>query len=722
MATHTWTSVSSGLWSTTTNWTPNATPSTGDAVFVTQAGAYLISEPAVVTIADLTLNDASAEISVGGSLSVTSAITVTAGSVAASGTLTAAALSNAGSITNTGTLTAQNLSNTGTLLNNATNAFIYLSGTTDVQSLERIGGSGYLISGAVVNNTDGTLDASYFGSQTVMSIGTIDGGSVTNLISPGTQAGNLTIPTPELNGVTWLGTMNLTDSDVEILNGLTLTGANGSGAGTLDFGTNWLSVATIEFQGNQSFDNVNVSGFGTVDADNSLTLGGNFNFSQLGDSMPHDPISATSFTGAGTILSSGTITGLSARDSGDGSQDSLLSFLGTEFDNSGIIDIRDISVPGSFAGNGPSFANFFNPGTSTGTIGAATFINEAGGTFEAGQSAGVALITIAASTNFTNNGMMLTQDASSVAGGTIDIAAILGGSGTIDLNGGGLVHLRSASSNTQNIDFVGAGTLTLDTPGFDPAIVNGFTVGDLINLGVSAAAISYTSGDLKLQTGGSTIDLDLTGPYSLSNFTIVAQSGTTAITVCFAAGTHLATTRGLVAVETLRVGDEMLLAGGGMRPASWIGHREVDCQSHSDPRTVWPVRVSAGSFADNVPACDLLLSPDHAVFVNGILIPVRCLINHRTITQRAVPRVEYWHVELPTHEVIMAEGLSVESLLPGTGREFFSGIRAAMPLWQRHTANNWEIQGCAPLVISGPALRAVQTSLLSRMFEPRQVA
>ena len=58
----------------------------------------------------------------------------------------------------------------------------------------------------------------------------------------------------------------------------------------------------------------------------------------------------------------------------------------------------------------------------------------------------------------------------------------------------------------------------------------------------------------------------------------------------------------------------------------WIGSRTIDCNRHPKPATVWPVRVSAGAFGAGRPVRDLYLSPDHAVFVNEVLVPVKLLI------------------------------------------------------------------------------------------------
>ena len=96
---------------------------------------------------------------------------------------------------------------------------------------------------------------------------------------------------------------------------------------------------------------------------------------------------------------------------------------------------------------------------------------------------------------------------------------------------------------------------------------------------------------------------------------------------CFRAGTRIATVRGSVAVEALRVGDRVLSAFGGTVPVVWIGYGRVDCRRHPRPDAVLPVRVRADAFGVGLPQRDLWLSPEHAVHVDDVLIPVRCLVN-----------------------------------------------------------------------------------------------
>ena len=137
----------------------------------------------------------------------------------------------------------------------------------------------------------------------------------------------------------------------------------------------------------------------------------------------------------------------------------------------------------------------------------------------------------------------------------------------------------------------------------------------------------------------------------------------TELVACFAEGTRILTLRGETAVESLRIGDLVVSAQGPVRPVRWLGHRRIDCRRHERPRDVWPVRVRAGAFGPGRPFRDLLLSPDHAVFVDGLLIPIRYLMNGASVAQENCDDITYWHVELDRHDVLLAEGLPAESYL-----------------------------------------------------------
>jgi hypothetical protein len=237
---------------------------------------------------------------------------------------------------------------------------------------------------------------------------------------------------------------------------------------------------------------------------------------------------------------------------------------------------------------------------------------------------------------------------------------------------------------------------------------------------VAATPISYTSGDLKMQIGGGqTFDLAVTGSHTLADFIVTTGTASTNVNLaCFAAGTRIRTARGPVAVERLRESDLVVVADlDHALPVVWIGYRTVDCKRHPKPASVRPVRIAAGAFARNEPQRDLYLSPDHAVFVDDVLIPVKYLINDKTIASVRRNKVTYYHVELPRHAVLLAEGLTVESLLPDSDRSGFVNGGGAIALHPDFHSQAWEAHGCAPLVVTGPLLDKVRARLDRRVFD-----
>jgi hypothetical protein len=211
------------------------------------------------------------------------------------------------------------------------------------------------------------------------------------------------------------------------------------------------------------------------------------------------------------------------------------------------------------------------------------------------------------------------------------------------------------------------------------------------------------------------------GPYDANlnppTFPLVFSSDPTQFDInsipCYAEGTRLLTARGEVAVENLEVGDEAITASGEARPVIWIGSRRVRCDLHASPVEVNPVRIRKGAFGEGQPGRDLVLSPGHAVFVDGVLIPAHALINGATVIQEAVERVRYFHIELDAHDVILAEGLPCESYLDDGNRTSFGNSPEFTALHGRLDPKSWE-HACAPMVAAGPQLADVQRRLLQQ--------
>jgi hypothetical protein len=154
---------------------------------------------------------------------------------------------------------------------------------------------------------------------------------------------------------------------------------------------------------------------------------------------------------------------------------------------------------------------------------------------------------------------------------------------------------------------------------------------------------------------------------------------------CFAAGTRIASLGGEIAVERLRPGD-LVETLEGMVPVRWIGRRRIDLATHPLPERARPVRIAAGAFGPDaggapMPRRDILLSADHALFIEGMLVPAGSLINGTTIRPALdAETVSYFHIELDRHGVLRAEGLPAESWLDTGNRGLFDNCDEAAGL------------------------------------------
>ncbi len=164
-----------------------------------------------------------------------------------------------------------------------------------------------------------------------------------------------------------------------------------------------------------------------------------------------------------------------------------------------------------------------------------------------------------------------------------------------------------------------------------------------------------------------------------------------------ASGTRLATVRGELPVEVLGAGDVLIVGGVFRATVHDVEHRVVQCVGLARPWDAWPVHVRAGALGANLPHRDLVLSPGHRVFVDGVLIPIHCLIDGHAIVQPRAAAGDYWRILLDTPDVILAEGLPVE------GAAFHTGFDEDAPLGTEDAA----------------AARSVETGLLVEAVRAR---
>ncbi len=160
----------------------------------------------------------------------------------------------------------------------------------------------------------------------------------------------------------------------------------------------------------------------------------------------------------------------------------------------------------------------------------------------------------------------------------------------------------------------------------------------------------------------------------------MATSNGDSVNYCFYAGTGLATADGEIAVEDVAPGTMLKTVSGDVKPVRWVGRSEVSMR-FADPLRALPIRIKAGALDENVPVRDLLVSPDHALFIGGVLIQAGALVNGSSIVREAnVPETfTYYHVELATHELLLAEGAAAESFVDNVDRMNFTN-------WAEHEA------------------------------------
>jgi T5SS/PEP-CTERM-associated repeat protein len=571
------------------------------------------------------------------------------------------------------------------------------SGTPSIVLGAGTGASGALNvsgAGATVNNAGGfQVGSAGFGSLAIQSGGTV-------ITSPGTTAGLV---------------------GADIASG---TGSDGSNVSVTGNGSDWQITGSL-LVGDAAAGSLAITAGGTVAADSGdigVQTGASGNISVIGTgsaltyggqlSIGDNASAELSILSGGTVNANNADIGLNAN--GTGNVD--IEGAGSRLDIANNLNIGDGGVGVLTLGNNTELTvgNNINVGTNG-------ILNQLGGSIDpstitiapSGRQGGHGSTT--ASVEISNAGTLYASSGTETVNTPL-ITAPSGKTGIleIDTNGDLVLNVTSVDA-TQSVNFTDStGILTLGTIGGFGGTIATVNPGDqIIVQGTSIASDSFnTSNDVLTLfngSGGTIGTLQLAASVDGSALLPNGSGGIGGAPPCFMAGTRISTERGEVAVEDLREGDRVqVVLGTKAQPIIWIGHRTVDCSRHPKPHQVWPVRIAAGAFGPGRPYRDLYLSPDHAVHVGDVLIPAKHLINGTTITQIKQDSVTYYHVELPGHSVLLAEGLSVESYLDTGDRSNFVSGDGPIALYPDFASRVWEAEGCAPLVVTGNELAAVR--------------
>jgi hypothetical protein len=283
--------------------------------------------------------------------------------------------------------------------------------------------------------------------------------------------------------------------------------------------------------------------------------------------------------------------------------------------------------------------------------------------------------------------------------GTINTAGTISGGGT-GISLGDSVYFNSSSGQMN----VSAGAV------FDGEI-GGFRFGDSIDL--TNVSLTFVESHFNLATDTITAGVDGTLQFAGDPTLIFSNdgSGGTWVTcACFRRGTLIATAHGERPVESLEIGDRVMTLSGELKPIRWIGQRHYSAEALSERPEMLPVLIRAGALADYLPRRDLWVSPEHALYVHGALVPAALLTNGVSIvTDDSVGSVSYYHLEFDSHEVVFAEGAPAESFVDDDSRQMFDNAAEFSRLYpdalpQRATF-------CAPRIEDGEALEAIRARL-----------
>ena len=304
-----------------------------------------------------------------------------------------------------------------------------------------------------------------------------------------------------------------------------------------------------------------------------------------------------------------------------------------------------------------------------------------------------------------------TASATQVVGGHEDVY----GSAASDMVASGGVQAVQAGGTATGTQVGSGGTLVLAggaAGGVQLAIGGAIDFATVTFVPGSTASVAPAT-DL-LTVSGTAASLQLAGNYAMDSFLVASDGGAgTLVTAavanpaCYCAGTLIATPTGEVEVERLAIGDLVLTVDGRAKPVHWIGHRSYAGRFLAANPGVQPIHFIAGSLGEGLPRRDLLVSPDHAMLLDGLLVPARCLVDGSTITQlRQSAVVRYVHIELKRHDVIFAEGAASETFVDDGSRGMFHNASDYAERYPRRRTGTAEYY--APRVTHGFELETIR--------------
>lgn len=251
---------------------------------------------------------------------------------------------------------------------------------------------------------------------------------------------------------------------------------------------------------------------------------------------------------------------------------------------------------------------------------------------------------------------------------------IIGGTGADYLEGGVGADTFSFADNS-NFDTIGDFTIgedTLDVSGLTNASGDPVTVDDVTVIS------DGEDGSILIFPNGEQIRLHAVDPNFLQTDDDLNELGIP----CFAAGTLIETPGGAVRVEDLVEGDVLVTYPNAGQPRETAGilrifERQLGPDELDRNEKLRPIKIAAGALGKGYPERDLRVSRQHRMLLRSkiaermigrdeVLVPAIKLVGLPGISiDQTVTELRYFHVLMPHHEIIFAEGAPTESLFTG---------------------------------------------------------
>ena len=612
---------------------------------------------------------------------------------ATGGAALGAVFTNGGTLTNGGfgettqavisaTYDAVIFTTSGTVTNDGA---ISSSGADGVQFQELSNGTAASV-GTVTNGSSMDSAATIISTSTTGVGVASQGGTITN--SGTIEGGEYGVETNTNAGqVVNTGTISATDPAGTLTDGSLTIGVSMTAGGNI---TNGPSNGTVAGSATISAVDIGVDVLnGSSSITNSGTISGTYGIA---------------FTGNGVVAATGTVDDYGAITSTAGANGTAILF-GTGAEK--LILEQGFAITGQVIGGSATSSDTTTIEVATGTTGTFSGVGSGSGSVINGDGSStngfafsnVQTIDIDSSASWAFSGVnavsTLRVDGSAqvLAGGslatTLDPA---NETGTLSVGAGAVLELLAATGAGNAIDVAAGGILKIDAAnsfgtgsgstytGDVVGLVRGTGGGsiDLANVAFTSQTASFnaTTNLLTVSDGTNTANISFVpGLFStIGNFVLTTDgSGGTLISVpCFCPGTRIATPDGEIEIEKLAIGDMVTMMDGRAEPIRWIGRRTYAGRFLAANPKVHPIRFRKGSLGKGLPRRDLLVSPEHAMFINGALIPARCLVNCSLIVvDSGLKAVDYIHIEFANHEVVLAEGAASESFVDDDSRAMF---------------------------------------------------